>query len=372
VRFARRAWIVELTLAVVAILAAWHAAAQSLPIENIQLRGDRFRGLHYREMSEEQRALLYNVVNSARAVTNATGNGPFNTLLRTPQVGELSQQLGNAIRFSSGLSGRLRELATLMAGRAWTSTYEWYAHARYALDEGIAPSVVAAIAAHRTPDLASMPVEDAMVWRVSDELLYTRRITDATYAEALAVLGEQRLFSTVTIAAYYEYVSMLLNVDRYPLPVDAPAEAAAAARALLPLTAAEMYRPPRGAVTPRPSIRLDNIDKAVNALGTQVRGATLGIGPPNDRFVRDVALEGVLSHWKSGNRGDRDHAMPQAAFIASRFVGELLTTRFVSDATFAAAREAFGESGLVNLMILVGQANIRCAQQALAGSACVL
>ena len=120
-----------------AVCAALQAAAQSLPIENIQLRGDRFRGLHYREMTEEQRALLYNVVNSARAVTNTTGNGPFNTLLRTPQVGELSQQLGNAIRFSSGLSGRLREMATLMAGRAWTSSYEWYAHARYALDEGI-------------------------------------------------------------------------------------------------------------------------------------------------------------------------------------------------------------------------------------------
>src|SRR5918993_5289681 len=161
-------------LVVVVLLAAGlaTASAQPLPIENIQLRGDRFRGLHYREMSEEQRALLHNVVNSARAVTNTTGNGPFNTLLRTPAVGELSQQLGNAIRFSSGLSGRLRELATLMAGRAWTSTYEWYAHARYALDEGIDASVIAAIAAHRAPDLAAMSAEEAMVWRVADELLY--------------------------------------------------------------------------------------------------------------------------------------------------------------------------------------------------------
>ena len=133
------------------------AQSQPLPIENIQLRGDRFAGLHYREMTEAQRAMLFNVVNSARAVTNTTGNGPFNTLLRTPEVGDLSQQLGNAIRFSSGLSGRLRELATLMAGRAWTSTYEWYAHARYALDEGIDESVVTAIAEHRRADLAAMP-----------------------------------------------------------------------------------------------------------------------------------------------------------------------------------------------------------------------
>ena len=132
-------------------------------------------------------------------------------MLRSPQVGEQSQQLGNAIRFSSGLSGRLRELATLMAGRAWTSTYEWYAHERYARDEGIDATVIAAIAAHRKPDLTAMPAEDAMVWRVTDELLYTRRIADATYAEALAVLGERRLLSAVTIATYYEYVSMLLE-----------------------------------------------------------------------------------------------------------------------------------------------------------------
>ena len=51
---------------------------------------------------------------------------------------------------------------------------------------------------------------------------------------------------------------------------------------------------------------------------------------------------------------------------------ELLETRFVSDATFAAALDALGERGLVNLMVLMGHSNIRCAQQALAGSACTL
>ncbi len=49
-----------------AVLAAAAVAQQPLPIENIQLRGDRFRGLHYRDLTAEQRAMLYNVVNSAR------------------------------------------------------------------------------------------------------------------------------------------------------------------------------------------------------------------------------------------------------------------------------------------------------------------
>jgi 4-carboxymuconolactone decarboxylase len=316
-------------------------------------------------MSDEQRELLYNVVNSARAVTNTTGNGPFNTLLRTPQVGELSQQLGNAIRFSSGLSGRLREVATLMAGRAWTSSYEWYAHARYALDEGIAASVVAAIAEHRTPDLAAMPIEDAMVWRIADELLYTRRVTDETYREALAVLGERRLLSSATIAAYYEYVSMLLNVDRYPLPADAPAEAAAAAHALRPLSPAELHRTPRGSVTPRPPIPNEDTERAIAALGASVeRDEEL------PREARDVARHAVLRQWNGAQ--DEVRGMSTSAATVSQFAAELLETRFVSDETFAAARDALGERGLVNLMVLMGHSNIRCAQQALAGSACTL
>jgi 4-carboxymuconolactone decarboxylase len=352
-------------VAAVGVAAVVPCAAQPLPIENIQLRGDRFRGLHYRDMTDEQRALLYNIVNSARAVTNTTGNGPFNVLLRTPQVGELSQQLGNAIRFSSGLSGRLRELATLMAGRAWTSTYEWYAHERYARDEGIDRAVIEAIAQHREPNLAAMPIEDTMVWRVADELLYTRSVTDATYAEALTVLGERRLLSSATIAAYYEYVSMLLNVDRYPLPSDAPLAAVAATRALAILPADALYRAPSGSVTPRRLIPNADTERAIAALGASVeRDAEL----PRD--LRDVARSAVLLEW---NRiVDREVPRTAGASAAQQLAAELLRTRFVSDATFAAALDALGERGLVNLIVLMGHSNIRCAQQALAGSACVL
>jgi len=351
-----------LAAVVVATGAGAQAPSQPLPIESIQLRGDRFRGLHYREMTEEQRALLFNVVNSARAVTNTTGNGPFNTLLRSPQVGEMSQQLGNAIRFSSGLSGRLRELATLMAGRAWTSSYEWYAHERYARDEGIDTGVIAAIAEHRRPDLDSMPAEDAMVWRVADELLYTRRISDSTYREALATLGERRLLSTVTIAAYYEYVSMLLNVDRYPLPADAPADQAAAAHALVPLTAAQLRRDGVGPVTPRAAIPNEDTERAIAALGVSVEREE-----EVSADARALAAVAVMSLW-DGHFSAATPTTPSAYLFAA----ELLNTRFVSDATFAAALDSLGERGLVNLMVYMGYANILCAQQALVGSDCIL
>ena len=344
-------------LAATISLLAFQAAAQQLPIENIQLRGDRFRGLSYSEMTAEQRVMLDRVVNSARAVTNTTGNGPFNVLLRSPEIGDLSQQLGNAIRFSSGLSGRLREMATLMAGRAWTSQYEWYAHARYAAEEGISPQVIDAIAEHRTPDLSAMPAEDAMVWRVSEELLYTRRVTDETFDEALGVLGERRLLAAATIAAYYEYVSMILNVDRYPLPADAPP---GAEHAVKPLPAEALYRIPKGTVTARAPLANEDAERAIAALGAAVnQDAALPLE------ARQAVVNAVKAQW---NR------LPYTALVgpAHRLAAELLVTREVTDATFDAALHALGERRLVNLLILLGYSNIRCAQSALAGAACAL
>jgi hypothetical protein len=212
-----------------------------------------------------------------------------------------------------------------------------------------------------------MPAEDAMVWRVAEELLYTRRVTDATYAEALAVLGERRLLSSATIAAYYEYVSMLLNVDRYPLPPDAPVEAAAAARALQPLSAAALYRKPKSAVTPRPPIANADTERAITALGASVdRDDEL------PRAAREQVRSAVLRQWNGGPDHDEARALPHYAVTVLRFTGELFETRAMSDATFAAALEAFDERRLVNLIVLMGHSNIRCAQQALAGTDCIL
>ncbi len=339
------------------------AGAQSLPIEQIQLRGDRFRGLGYAEMTPEQRVMLDHTVNSARAVTNTTANGPFNVLLRSPEIGDLVQQLGNSIRFASGLTPAQRELATLAAGRAWTSRYEWYAHARYAADAGIPAAVIGAIAAGRAPDLGALSKDEALAWRVAEELMFTRRLSDATYADALAALGQQRLAAAATLAAYYELVSMTLNVDRYPLPANAPP---GAAEALAPLPQSALYRAPNGPVTARPPLPATDYDRALEALLARVRSE--GDLPVD---ARSVVSRAVLEQWNRV-RGVERRALSEIGNAAYGFASELLATRAVSDATFAAARDAFGERRLVNLIVLVGASNLHCAKLALAGNACSL
>jgi 4-carboxymuconolactone decarboxylase len=349
-----------MAIVVLAVTLVASAAAQPLPIEQIQLRGDRFRGLGYAEMTPEQRVMLDHTVNSARAVTNTTANGPFNVLLRSPEIGDLVQQLGNSIRFASGLTPAQRELATLAAGRAWTSRYEWYAHARYAADAGIPAAVVDAIAAGRAPDLGALSKDEALAWRVAEELMFTRRVTDATYREALAGLGEQRFAAAATLAAYYELVSMTLNVDRYPLPSNAPP---GAAEALTPLPQSALYRAPSGRVTPRPALPTTDYDRAIEALLSRLR--VDGDLPTDTRMAISRAVLYQWNHVESRAAGE-------IAGDAYRFASELLATRGVSDATFASARDAFGERRLVNLIVLIGVSNLHCAKLALAGNACSL
>jgi hypothetical protein len=207
-----------------------------------------------------------------------------------------------------------------------------------------------------------MSPEEALAWRVTDELLYTRRLTDATYQEALSTLGERRLASVGLLAAYYEYVSMILNVDRYPLPADAPP---GAAKAIAPLSKRALYNKPQGAVTERPPLKDDDTDRALESLRDR-----LGVEQELPAIVRDAARNVVMRHWNDPpaevvrGRVQRDVAAAEA------FAVELLNTREVSDATFAKALVALGERRLVNLIVFMGYSNIRCAQLALAGETC--
>ena len=167
-------------------------------------------------MTPEQRVMLDHVVNSARAVTNTTANGPFNVLLRSPEIGDLSQQLGNTLRFASGLSGRLREIATLMAGRAWSSHYEWYAHRRAAATNGVKEETIQAIAAGRRP--TTMQPDEEIVYNFCTELLNNKQVSDQTFQATKDKFGERGVVDLIGVSGYYGLVSMLLNVDRYPLP----------------------------------------------------------------------------------------------------------------------------------------------------------
>ena len=137
-------------------------------------------------------------------------------------MGDLGQQFGAATRFATTVPRKLYELAIIITARHWTSQFEWLAHHRGALQAGLSAAVADAIAEGRRP--MAMPPDEEAVYNFATELLDTKQVSDRTFAAAKSLLGERGVVDLINVMGWYGTVSMLLNVDRYPLPEGAKAE----------------------------------------------------------------------------------------------------------------------------------------------------
>ena len=90
------------------------------------------------QMTPEQKKVLADLQSGPRG---AGVRGPFNALLRSPELCDLVQRVGAYVRYSTSLPARLNELAICLAGRKWTAQYEFYAHRRLAIQAGMKPAV---------------------------------------------------------------------------------------------------------------------------------------------------------------------------------------------------------------------------------------
>jgi 4-carboxymuconolactone decarboxylase len=211
----RRVCVGALALIVVTLASI---GAQAPAARDVTLVGDRFKPLTYDAMSPPQRAMIEHLLAGERAGTG----GPFNVLLRSPEAGDIAQQLGARVRYHSSLAPRLNEMAILLTARHWTAQYEWYAHKRLALQAGLSPAVVDAIAQGRRP--ASMPPDEQALYDFETELLESKQVSDKAFSAAIAAFGERGVVDLLCNMGYYGLVSMTLNVDRYPLPNGAAPE----------------------------------------------------------------------------------------------------------------------------------------------------
>ena len=186
---------------------------------NVKLRGDRFKPLTWEEMTPAQRTMIEHIMTGPRG---GSTDGPFNVQLRSPEMGDLGQQFGASTRFATSVPRKLYELAIIMTARHWTAQFEWTAHHRGALQAGVPAAVCDAIAERRRP--ASMTPDVEAVYNFANELLETKQVSDASFNAAKGLLGERGVVELINVMGWYGTVSMLLNVDRYPLPAGTAAE----------------------------------------------------------------------------------------------------------------------------------------------------
>src|SRR4051812_47445795 len=71
--------------------------------------------------------------------------GPFGPWLQLPKFGRSAAEMGEILRITSILPGDLREIAILTVGAHWKAEFEFWAHAKFARDEGVTEAILDAL-----------------------------------------------------------------------------------------------------------------------------------------------------------------------------------------------------------------------------------
>jgi len=172
----------------------------------------RLAPLDLEHLTPEQRQVADAIRNGPRGGMR----GPFEAWLRSPGLADTAQRLGAYCRFGSSLPADINELAILLTGKHWKAQFEFWAHARLALQAGLDPAIIEAIRTGAPPPF-TREIE-RVVYDTVTEYFQTNRLSPATYARAIDTLGEAGLVDLVGVVGYYGLVSMTLNIFEVEVP----------------------------------------------------------------------------------------------------------------------------------------------------------
>jgi len=183
-------------LAAVALACALATSAQQ----------DRFRQLKLEDTTGDQRALAERMLRETRVGLG----GPWNIMLRSPEMSQGLLSLYNYFRWKTALPQPLVELAILTTAREWSVQFEWFAHYPLALKAGVSPAMLADLRVGKRPE--KMKPEEAVTHDFTVELCRKHVVSDATFQKAKALLGEKNVVDLTSLVGAYISVGALLNV----------------------------------------------------------------------------------------------------------------------------------------------------------------
>lgn len=164
------------------------------------------------EMDEAQRR----AADALAAGPRGGVKGPFIPLLRSPELMDRLQKVGEYLRFESALEPRISEFVMLVVSRHWTQQFEWAVHAPLALKAGVKPETVHSLADGRRP--AAMAKDESIAHDFVQELMNNKGVSDTTYREGVERFGERGVIDLLGLAGYFTTVSMVMNVAHTPAP----------------------------------------------------------------------------------------------------------------------------------------------------------
>jgi len=167
---------------------------------------DRFPQLKVEDTAGDQRALAERMLKETRIGLG----GPWNVMLRSPNMSEGLLNLYNYFRWKTALPQPLVELAILTTAREWSVQFEWFAHYPLALKAGLSPALVADLRVGKRPE--NMKPEESAAYDFTVEVCRKHFVSDTTFQKAKALWGEKTVVDLTSLIGTYISIGALLNV----------------------------------------------------------------------------------------------------------------------------------------------------------------
>ena len=164
------------------------------------------------KMTDAQKAAVAAVMSGPRGHMG----GPFSALLRSPELMNRVQKVGEYLRFQCPLDKRLGEFAAIIAARHWSQQFEWWAHYRQAVAAGLKAEIGDAVAEGRRP--TGMAEDEEILYDFLTEALNNKGVSDTTYARTVKKYGKQGVIDLLAVAGYYGLLALVMNVAHTPVP----------------------------------------------------------------------------------------------------------------------------------------------------------
>jgi 4-carboxymuconolactone decarboxylase len=174
---------------------------------------ERLSPTTYEQLAPEVRPLADEILK----VSSAGLGGPYNALLRSPEMASRCFALLDYLRFKTTVDKRLNEFAILIQARLANAQYEWWAHGPIAQRAGLSPDIIEQLRQCRRPQ--GMQADEALVYDFCVQLSLNHRVPDALWQRTVDHFGEQAVMDLVVLSGTYVMVSMVLNATQVAIPL---------------------------------------------------------------------------------------------------------------------------------------------------------
>ena len=143
-------------------------------------------------------------------------NGPAGIRMYDPKVAEMMNSINLYLRRDTGFGDRLSEIAILTTAREMDNQFEWAAHVIAGRQAGVEPTVIDIIK-FRKP-IAGLPDKERSIIGFGRELFGRKKVSSATFAEALRLFGRRGLVDLTSLMSLYSATAALLSAFDMQLP----------------------------------------------------------------------------------------------------------------------------------------------------------